>query len=316
MSARITEAVYDSTEVNAGVSPALDLNYGGMMGVTPRYGFYDEKANKYYGEWISATPYVRENVLPVLLTHPKFMDWLPNRERWLGMCKAVFETEAQSITGLKGAINVDTDSTSVGGAGAQFEVPTNVTLEQTSLSYTFKERMGRPFNKFFSFWIEYGIMDPHTKVAKAVKFLEDPTQLVDPRTGEEIKMYTPDFYTATILFIEPSNNNTTVEKAWLVFNIFPKSAGAFEGSRDITTAKSTEEITIDFAGIGIHTDAVHALARAIMPKLVSLYEQPDMHMTLPVAGFDPSIKDNDTAHSTDRNQGNGSDLEWDTHPNA
>nr|DAN55918.1 MAG TPA: virion structural protein [Caudoviricetes sp.]DAQ18531.1 MAG TPA: structural protein [Caudoviricetes sp.]DAR26037.1 MAG TPA: virion structural protein [Caudoviricetes sp.]DAX54687.1 MAG TPA: virion structural protein [Caudoviricetes sp.] len=316
MSARITEAVYDSTEVNAGVSPALDLNYGGMMGVTPRYGFYDEKANKYYGEWISATPYVRENVLPVLLTHPKFMDWLPNRERWLGMCKAVFETEAQSITGLKGAINVDTDSTSVGGAGAQFEVPTNVTLEQTSLSYTFKERMGRPFNKFFSFWIEYGIMDPHTKVAKAVKFLEDPTQLVDPRTGEEIKMYTPDFYTATVLFIEPSNNNTTVEKAWLVFNIFPKSAGAFEGSRDITTAKSTEEITIDFAGIGIHTDAVHALARAIMPKLVSLYEQPDMHMTLPVAGFDPSIKDNDTAHSTDRNQGNGSDLEWDTHPNA
>lgn len=316
MSARITEAVYDSTEVNAGVSPALDLNYGGMMGVTPRYGFYDEKANKYYGEWISATPYVRENVLPVLLTHPKFMDWLPNRERWLGMCKAVFETEAQSIAGLKGAINVDTDSTSVGGAGAQFEVPTNVTLEQTSLSYTFKERMGRPFNKFFSFWIEYGIMDPHTKVAKAVKFLEDPTQLVDPRTGEEIKMYTPDFYTATVLFIEPSNNNTTVEKAWLVFNIFPKSAGAFEGSRDITTAKSTEEITIDFAGIGIHTDAVHALARAIMPKLVSLYEQPDMHMTLPVAGFDPSIKDNDTAHSTDRNQGNGSDLEWDTHPNA
>lgn len=316
MSARITEAVYDSTEVNAGVSPALDLNYGGMMGVTPRYGFYDEKANKYYGEWISATPYVRENVLPVLLTHPKFMDWLPNRERWLGMCKAVFETEAQSITGLKGAINVDTDSTSVGGAGAQFEVPTNVTLEQTSLSYTFKERMGRPFNKFFSFWIEYGIMDPHTKVAKAVKFLEDPTQLVDPRTGEEIKMYTPDFYTVTILFIEPSNNNTTVEKAWLVFNIFPKSAGAFEGSRDITTAKSTEEITIDFAGIGIHTDAVYALARAIMPKLVSLYEQPDMHMTLPVAGFDPSIKDNDTAHSTDRNQGNGSDLEWDTHPNA
>lgn len=309
MSARLVDAIYDSTEVNAGVSPALDLNYGGMMGVTPRYGFFDPNSGKYYGEWISATPYVRENVLPVLLTHPKFMDWLPNRERWLGMCKAIFETEAQSITGLKGALNVDTDNTPVGGAGAGFEVPTNVTLEQTSLSYTFKERMGRPFNKFFSFWIEYGIMDPHTKVAKSMKFLKDPT------SNEEFTMYTPDFYTATVLFIEPSNNNTTVEKAWLVFNIFPKSAGAYEGSRDITTAKATEEITIDFAGIGIHTDAVHNLAKAIMPKLVSLYEQPDMHMTLPVAGFDPSIKDNDTAHSTDRTQGNG-ELEWDTHPSA
>ena len=304
MSARLVDAIYDSTEVNAGVSPALDLNYGGMMGVTPRYGFFDPNSGKYYGEWISATPYVRENVLPVLLTHPKFMDWLPNRERWLGMCKAIFETEAQSITGLKGALSVDTDQTNVGGAGAQFEVPTNVTLEQTSLSYTFKERMGRPFNKFFSFWIEYGIMDPHTKVAKSMKFLKDPT------SNEEFTMYTPDFYTATVLFIEPSNNNTTVEKAWLVFNIFPKSAGAYEGSRDITTAKATEEITIDFAGIGIHN-----LAKAIMPKLVSLYEQPDMHMTLPVAGFDPSIKDNDTAHSTDRKQGNG-ELEWDTHLSA
>ena len=170
MSARLVDAIYDSTEVNAGVSPALDLNYGGMMGVTPRYGFFDPNSGKYYGEWISATPYVRENVLPVLLTHPKFMDWLPNRERWLGMCKAIFETEAQSITGLKGALNVDTDQTNVGGAGAQFEVPTNVTLEQTSLSYTFKERMGRPFNKFFSFWIEYGIMDPH--IQQAMKSLQ------------------------------------------------------------------------------------------------------------------------------------------------
>ena len=41
MSARLVDAIYDSTEVNAGVSPALDLNYGGMMGVTPRYGFFD-----------------------------------------------------------------------------------------------------------------------------------------------------------------------------------------------------------------------------------------------------------------------------------
>ena len=307
MSARITEAVYDSTEVNAGVSPALDLNYGGMMGVTPRYGFYDEKANKYYGEWISATPYVRENVLPVLLTHPKFMDWLPNRERWLGMCKAVFETEAQSITGLKGAINVDTDSTSVGGAGAQFEVPTNVTLEQTSLSYTFKERMGRPFNKFFTFWIEYGIMDPYLKVPKSLRYLKDPT------TNEEFNMYTPDFYSATVLFIEPSNGNTTVEKAWLGFTIFPKSAGTVEGKRDLTTAKSTEDVSIDFAGIFIHTDSVIKLAKSILPKLISMYETPDYQLTVPIAGFDPAVKDNQTAHSTDREQGNG-DLAYVTHP--
>lgn len=309
MSARLTDAIYNATEVNAGVSPALDLNYGGMMGVTPRYGHYDDKAKKFYGEWISATPYVRENILPVLLSYPKFFDWMPNKDRWIGMCKAAFETEAQSITGLKATLNVETDGTNVGGAGAQFEVPTNVTLEQTSLSYTFKERMGRPFNKFFSFWIEYGIMDPHTKTPKSLRYLEDPTK------NDLFTMYTPEYYTATVLFIEPSNGNTTVEKAWLVFNIFPKGAGTVEGERNITTAKAVEEMTIEFAGIGIHTDAVVALARTIMPKLVSLYEIPDMHMTLPTGGFHPSVKDNETAHSTDRKQGNA-EYEWDTHPAA
>lgn len=308
MSARLVDAIYDATRVNAGASPTLDLNYGGMMGVMPRYGFYDKNSKKYYGEWISATPYVRENILPVLLSYPKFLDWVPDRERWIGMMKATFETHAQSIDGLKATLTLETDtSTNVGGAGAVFEVPTNATYEQTSLSYTFKERMGRPFNKFFTFWIEYGIMDPYLKVPKSLRYLKDPT------TNEEFNMYTPDFYSATVLFIEPSNGNTTVEKAWLGFNIFPKSAGTVEGKRDLTTAKSTEDVSIDFAGIFIHTDSVIKLAKSILPKLISMYETPDYQLTVPIAGFDPAVKDNQTAHSTDREQGNG-DLEYVTHP--
>nr|DAP91551.1 MAG TPA: hypothetical protein [Caudoviricetes sp.] len=36
MSARLVDAIYDATRVNAGASPTLDLNYGGMMGVNER----------------------------------------------------------------------------------------------------------------------------------------------------------------------------------------------------------------------------------------------------------------------------------------
>ena len=44
-----------------------------------------------------------------------------------------------------------------------------------------------------------------------------------------------------------------------------------------------------------------------------MYETPDYQLTVPIAGFDPAVKDNQTAHSTDREQGNG-DLEYVTHP--
>lgn len=306
MSERIVDAILNATEVNAGASPALDINYGGMMGATPRYGFLDPNSNKYYGEWISATPYVRENVIPVLITYPKFMDWLTNKEKWIGMTKAALEVLPQSIDGLKSTLVLDVDATPTGGAGDQFEVPVNMTKEVSSVNYNYKERAGRPISKFFNFWGEYGIMDAYTKRAKVLKYLDDP------KSNKDFTMYTPDFYTATVLYIEPGNQFTTVEKAWLVFNMFPKTYPPVEGSRDITTSKQTLDISIEFAGIAIATDSVIKLAESILPRMVSLFEISDYDLTLPVGGFNPTVKDNKESHGFIDPQGNG-DLAYDTH---
>lgn len=314
MSARILDSIFQEGQVNAGATPTLDLAKGGMNGAAPSYGYRDPASGKHYGEWISATPYVRENVIPVVLTYPKFLDFVPDKEKWISALKTAMEVEAQSIDGLKSTLNIDFDEYATGGAGDQFSVPVNVKMEQSTPSFTFKERMGRPFTKLFNFWIEYGIMDSYTKRAKVLRYMRDANG--NESDGSHFGgLYTPEFYSMTMLFIEPTPQFTNVEKAWLCFNMIPKNSGAVEGKRDLTANKETLEVSVEFTAITLANDAVLNLARSIMPRLTSLYMIPDYEMTLPVAGLDSALKDAKGSHSWEHNQGNG-ELELDTHPSA
>lgn len=324
---RMEGSIYNATQVNAGGSPALNLNLGGLMGAMPRFGYRDPSSKRHYGEWLNATPYVRENVIPVLLSYPKFFDLLPNSEEWIGMLKAIMEVQAQSIDGLRSTISVASDTVAASGAGDEFGVPVNVTKERSQPAYQFKERMGRPYTKFFNMWVEYGIMDPYTKRAKALRYLDqDPSRTEGKTDLDELNatfgMWTPEWYTCSVLYIEPSNQFTTVEKAWLCFNMYPDGQlGAVEGRRDITTNKDTLDVSITFQAITIDNDAVIVLAKSLLPRLVSLWEISDMELTLPIVAADPKITDNKYSHSADApKQGNGplsnEGLEWDTHPKA
>ena len=301
------QGILDDTELNASGSPTLNLNYGGLAGAMPRYGYVDSKGT-YYAEWINATPYVRQNLIPVMLTYPKALDLIPDRDRWIGIFKAAMEVEAQSISGLNTTRTLEVDDSTKITGGQVFAAPTGVTIASTSISYTWKERMGRPFGKWLDFWLEYLISDPYTKRALVTRYLEQKD------SNKEFTLYTPDLYTVTMLFIEPSNQMTTVEQAWLAFNMMPKSGGNREGKREVDALGETIDLSVDFTSIVMDTDAVKKLAKSILPRLVSLYEVPDLDLTLPVAGFDASVKDNKTAHSSDTPQGNVGDLRWDTHP--
>lgn len=289
---RLQKAIYNPTEVNAGASPTLNGGYGPMMGAMPRYGYVDAKGNQ--AEWLNATPYVKENIISVMLGYPKFLDWLPNQGReWIGLFKTMLETAPQSIDGLDSSLNMDTDTTPIGGAGDQFEVPTNVTRNQSSVTFTWKERQGEPFGKALDFWISYGIMDPFIKRAKVLKYLVGENQAKKNAkfiTDGEMRMYTPEFYSATMLFFEPGNQFTTVEKAWLGFNMYPKSGRQYTGKRDITTAKETVELSTQFTGIYMTNDAVIQLAQSILPNLSSLYDISDIDHTLPIGDMVANLK--------------------------
>ena len=51
---RMEGSIYNATQVNAGGSPALNLNLGGLMGAMPRFGYRDPSSKRHYGEWLNA----------------------------------------------------------------------------------------------------------------------------------------------------------------------------------------------------------------------------------------------------------------------
>ena len=319
--------VFQKDQYHAAGSPTLDLNYGGLTGAMPRFGYYDKDSRQYYGEWINATPYVRQNIIPVMLTYPAALDLFPTekRRRWVGMFKAAMEVEAQSISGLNTSRSVESGDGGKITGGQTFEVPTKTTIATSSISYTWKERMGRSFGKWLDFWIEYLIMDPFTGRALITKYLGSTPAEQNQAFIDNLWLYTPDFYTVTMLYIEPSNQMTTVEQAWLAFNMWPKTGGNREGRREVDAAGETIDITTEFANIVMDTDAVKKLAQAILPRLESLYEIPDLDLTLPVGAesldnmaknvFKATLgEEKQTAHSSDTKQGNSEALRFDTHP--
>jgi len=308
MSARLVDAIYNPQEVNAGASPVLNLNYGGQFGVMPRFGHLDSKNGKFYGEWINSAPYIRENMIPILMAYPKFIDLLPNSERWIGIFKNLMENIPQSIDGIRMTLSVEYDSTPT-GAQEQFEAPTRVVRERSEPNYTYKERKAMPITKTIDFWIKVGIMDPDTQQPGIIKFLKDNT------SNEEFGMYTPEFYTATVLYVEPDNLNTTILKAALVVNMFPKASGPMEMVRNLANAKEGSEFSVGYTGMTISTPAVQKLAKSLLGRMTSLYETPDIAETIPVGDIHPNVRDNQVANSFDKPQGNG-DMAYDPYPNA
>ena len=218
------------------------------------------------------------------------------------------ENIPQSIDGIRMTLSVDFDSTPT-GAQEQFEAPVRVTRERSEPNYTYKERKGMPITKTIDFWIKVGIMDPDTQQPGIIKFLKNNT------SNEEFGMYTPEFYTATMLYVEPDNLNTTVLKAALVVNMFPKASGPMEMVRNLANAKAGSEFSVGYTGMTISTPAVQKLAKSLLGRMTSLYETPDIAETIPVGDIHPNVRDNQVANSFDKPQGNG-DMAYDPYPNA
>lgn len=310
MSARIVTAIYNAQEVNAGASAALNLNHGGQFGVMPRYGHLQD--GKFYGEWISAAPYIRENMIPILISYPRFIELLPDKEKWIGIFKNLMENIPQSIDGIKMTLSVDYDQTPT-GAQEQFEAPVRVSRERSEPNYTYKERKGMPITKTFNFWITVGIMDPDTQQAGIIKYIDKKKDSTDLDPALKAGVYTPEFYTATVLYVEPDNLNISPIKAALVFNMAPKGSGPMEMARNLANAKEGLVFSVGFTGMTISTPPVLKFAKSLMNRMTSLYETPDVAETIPVGNIHPNVADNEHAHSFDKPQGNG-DMAYDPYP--
>lgn len=124
-------------------------------------------------------------------------------------------------------------------------------------------------------------MDPDTKRALVAQYITD----INTIGG----MYTPDYYTGTVLFIEPDITQKVVVDAWLCTNMFPKGNGDRTGKRDLRSAGETPELSIEFTSITMNNSAVMTLANKILSSLSVLSKLPDTGIVVPSSEIDSTL---------------------------
>jgi len=286
--ARIKDSILQKKSAYAGTSPVSDLRYGGQNGYMAKIGRVG-KDGKNAEEWISNQAYVQRNIIPVVIRAPKFFNYMPEPKKWIETYKALIELHALTITGLNSGLTVETDEHAVGGAGEKQEEVTNVLRTRSTINTTYKEKVGKSIIKFLDYCIRYGMMDPDTKkplVANIMKNLDNDGGI-----------YTADFYTGTILFIEPDVTHTVVNDAWLCTNVFPKSNGERTGKRDINSAGETIDISIDWSSITMSNEVVMDMADKVLKNLTVLNTLPDTDMALPSSEIDANVASSEVGYN-------------------
>lgn len=228
MSTRLPEALYtDASFARGKRHPMVDLKRGGQHGHLVDYE-----------AWCSSSPYIRQNVIARLITAPRGYADLPNPQvRYAGL-KAIIELHTKTISGLQSTLEVESAQQAIGGAGEQIDAPINVTRSRTEPVHSLDEKYGRPVTEFLDSWIMDLIMDPETKYPNVLK-----------QSGVTVKDLLNDYYSCSVLYIEPDPTMTKVVHAWFVTNMYPQAGATREGAMDLTGSKEDLSIDISFTGI-------------------------------------------------------------------
>jgi hypothetical protein len=278
---RIKDSVLAKDKAYAGQSAINDLSFGGQSGLAANIGAVGADGEN-VGEWISNQAYVKRNIIPVVLKYPKFFDQMgDSKDKLIASYKALIELHPMSIDGLSSGLTVEFDEHAVGGAGEMQEEITNVTRARSTPSFTYKEKAGKAIQKFVDFIIRYGYMDPDTKQPLVAAQLTD-----EQKKG----IYSPDFYTGTVLFIEPDVLQLNAVDAWLCVNMAFKGNGDRTGKRDIHSAGEAPEIILESTAITLNNDVVIKLADTILKSMVVIGFNPNTDTVLPVNKIDTNVK--------------------------
>jgi len=254
-----------ATETWASKLPSVDLRHGGQWGYLPSIG--GVRDGKAIHSWMYNQRYIRRDIIPVVLQSPRVFDLLPNSEYWHAAYKALWERHARIIEGLNSSLSVEVGETDLGLEGASLEEPTNVTREKTNVSTTLDEKYGNPIEVLIDINIRFGFMDPDTK-APLLTTLEG---------AENIGVHSPEWWTGTVLFIEPDVLQRNVVHSWLVSNLFPRMNPDIIGKKEKKAAKEMKEMTIDWGGLALPPTNIHVrnLAQEILDNMKLYTLTPD-----------------------------------------
>ena len=222
--ARITDVFVTNPPYYNHKAPIIDLKKGGQFGHMMDYAAL-----------ASATPYVRQNLIAILLEAPRGFQYMDRPEIWRASLKSIIEEQSKSITGLNSTLKIENVEQAVGGAGEQISAVSNVTREQSRPVHSINEKYNMSVATFINSWILELMMDPETKYPNIITRGDKRSQLTD---------HLADFYGATVIYFEPDPIFRHVIKVWLCYFVRPADEGVtIEGSRDLTTGK--EELSVD-----------------------------------------------------------------------
>lgn len=252
---RISNTFVPTGEVYAAGSPRqiLDLRYGGQMGWAPDFTTY-----------VNNHPFVTRPLICLMLEEPKGFQLFPNSDRWIGSLRSMIETKPLRIEGLRNQWEVETASVNFGGGGQEQEVFTDVKESKPDISFTWTELDGMPIYRMHKAWINYLMMNPHTKYA-----------MNNTIPGAELSDLLPDQYAMTCAFIEPDPNHRYVNQAWIVTNMFPKGTGDNSAKRDKTSAMEVREVTINYTGLSQQGDGVNEFAQMLLDRISIAHADPE-----------------------------------------
>lgn len=286
---RLTDAIVDANKgynIGGAPSPIIAGHRGGQNGYMPLPGIYED--GKLVDNLQNAQPYVKQNVIPLVLRYPYFFNYMPNKDLWVKAYKSFIEDSPQSITGLTSGASVETVETAVGGSGEMFQTPSDVKQERSTPTINIPDKANRSWQRFLNTYIRYGIKDPHTKTPLVTTYFD---------LKEDGYIYTNDMFSGVVIFIEPDVTQQYVVDCWLCLNFYPLKDGTREGRRDLTQAGELNELSIDFAAVTFNNEAVQLLGQKLLDKLTVRRIRPDTGIMPPVEDIHPDLESADTGYN-------------------
>ena len=207
--------------------------------------------------WANQTPHVAMPVYARVIRSPRGFNDLDEPAKWHGAFKAIVERHTRTINGLDSSLDVDVRETPWGFAGEQFEVDANVVRQRSQVSMVLgADLYNLPFQAFIDGWITNLIRNPDTKFADVLTMGGTPStdMLADYRGG-------------MILYFEPDRSLTSIVKAWLQFNVWPKHGIPFTGVSDKAGGGEMLEPTIEWTGITMSTLGVRRFAQTFLKNI-------------------------------------------------
>jgi len=269
----------DTTPANSTDLPTIDIRNGSQWGALPVIGGVENGAN--INEWMHEQQYLRNDLIPVVLSVPKGFELLPNSDQWKQAVKSMLEVHAKTIDGLDMSLTVDKVDKDLGLSGAKFSEVANVTRASSTVSITVEERYGNPFEILLDVWIRVLLRDPDLK-APLITRIANAENLPT--------VWSPEWTTMSAIFIEPDILLRKPIRSFLVSNMFPNGNPELIGKKDKSAGREGKTITIELGGFAIPSTnrRVHKLATEILTNL-KLYELDSDNIMLPITVADESL---------------------------